>query len=96
MRILDGACRKWRANFHTHTTESDGSKTPEEAMALYRGMGYDILSLTDHRMVTRPEHVPEGLLLIPGIEMDFFHQAWMRPLKRNTACAKRPGRPSRR
>ena len=36
MRILDGACRKWRANFHTHTTESDGSKTPEEAMALAR------------------------------------------------------------
>ena len=74
MKILDGACRKWRANFHTHTTESDGSKTPQEAMALYRGMGYDILALTDHRVVTRPEHVPKGLLLIPGIEMDFFHQ----------------------
>lgn len=74
MKILDGACRRWRANFHTHTTESDGSKTPQEAMALYRGMGYDILALTDHRVVTRPEHVPQGLLLIPGIEMDFFHQ----------------------
>lgn len=74
MKILDVACRRWRANFHTHTTESDGSKTPQEAMALYRGMGYDILALTDHRVVTRPEHVPEGLLLIPGIEMDFFHQ----------------------
>ena len=73
MKILDGACRRWRANFHTHTTESDGSKTPQEAMALYRGMGYDILALTDHRVVTRPEHVPQGLLLIPGIEMDFFH-----------------------
>ena len=74
MKILDGACRRWRANFHTHTTESDGSKTPQEAMALYRGMGYDILALTDHRVVTRPEHAPQGLLLIPGIEMDFFHQ----------------------
>jgi len=38
-----------KANLHTHTTESDGKRTPEEAIGLYKAAGYDILALTDHR-----------------------------------------------
>lgn len=62
----------YRANLHTHTTCSDGKQTPAEAMALYRGLGYDILAITDHRKVTQPDNVPEGLLILPGLEMDYM------------------------
>jgi hypothetical protein len=70
MKIIDGSLPIYKANFHTHTTCSDGMKSPAEAMSLYRAMGYDILSLTDHRTVTHVDHAPEGLLVIPGIELD--------------------------
>lgn len=67
----------FKANFHTHTTRSDGHRTPEESMALYRQLGYDVLAITDHRTVTHPGEAPEGLLTIPGVELDLTlgHQA---------------------
>ena len=37
-----------KINLHLHTTESDGHKTPEEAAAIYREAGYDIIAVTDH------------------------------------------------
>lgn len=75
MKLFDDHQLFYKANFHTHTSESDGRLTPEESMRAYRERGYDILALTDHRKVTVPEHVPDGLLMIPGIEMDFiYHQ----------------------
>lgn len=63
-----------KGNFHTHTTCSDGRKTPAEAMALYRAEGYDVLAITDHRKVIVPEksEVPEGLLVLTGIELDYM------------------------
>lgn len=73
MKLFGDHQRFYKANFHTHTTESDGRLSPEDSMRAYRQRGYDILALTDHRMVTVPENVPEGLLMIPGIEIDFFH-----------------------
>ena len=38
-----------KANFHAHTTLSDGRRSPAEAEALYRSRGYDLPALTDHR-----------------------------------------------
>ncbi|MCE5342369.1 MAG: hypothetical protein LLF96_02115 [Eubacteriales bacterium] len=62
----------WKGNLHCHTTMSDGVKTPREAIALYRRLGYNFLAITDHRRVTVPEsHVEEGMLLLPGIELDY-------------------------
>lgn len=62
----------FKGNLHCHTTESDGAKTPEEAIRIYRGMGYDFLAITDHRRVTVPEiRMDEGMLLLPGIELDY-------------------------
>ena len=60
----------FKANFHCHTTESDGRLDPLSAVEFYQSAGYDILSITDHRTVTS---VPErsGMLLIPGIEIDY-------------------------
>lgn len=72
MKLFSDTLPFYKANFHTHTTCSDGCKTPREVMELYRGQGYDILAITDHRKVTIPDpaEIPEGLLLIPGIELD--------------------------
>lgn len=38
----------YKANFHTHTTESDGSLTPSQVIDEYYNANYKILSLTDH------------------------------------------------
>ena len=38
----------WRGNLHTHSTRSDGKRTPEEVCSFYRENGYDFISLTDH------------------------------------------------
>mgnify|MGYP002624529285 CR=1 FL=1 len=63
-----------RGNLHLHTTESDGIRTPKDAMKLYRSLGYDFISITDHRKVTVPkaEEIPGGLIWIPGIELDYY------------------------
>ena len=59
-----------RANFHCHTTNSDGRMNPEDCIRFYKNAGYKILSITDHRMVTEMES--EEILLIPGIEIDYI------------------------
>ena len=40
--------RFYRGNIHTHSTRSDGLRSPEEVVAVYRDHGYDFLALTDH------------------------------------------------
>ncbi len=42
--------RFWKGNIHTHSTLSDGLRTPEHVCATYREAGYDFLALTDHFM----------------------------------------------
>ena len=60
----------FKGNLHTHTTESDGRVSPQEAVTGYAAHGYDFLSITDHRKVTDISKLDnKGMLLIPGIEM---------------------------
>jgi hypothetical protein len=40
--------RFYRGNLHTHSTRSDGAKSPADVAAIYRENGYDFLALTDH------------------------------------------------
>lgn len=40
--------RFWRGNLHTHSTLSDGHRSPEAVCQFYREAGYDFLALTDH------------------------------------------------
>ena len=61
----------WKGNLHTHTTRSDGRKTPEEVCALYRQAGYDFLALTDHRLVGGETFRDGSLLVLSGLEMDY-------------------------
>jgi hypothetical protein len=43
-----------KANFHTHTTVSDGHLSPMEVVDEYQRRGYSILAITDHNRVTYP------------------------------------------
>ena len=72
MLLIDGSKPHYKANLHNHTTNSDGRYSPLESMRAYREAGYDILAITDHRKVTVPEKVPQGLLTVPGIELDYM------------------------
>ncbi|MEM7530752.1 MAG: CehA/McbA family metallohydrolase [Chloroflexota bacterium] len=45
---FDKAGQFWKGNIHTHSTNSDGRVSPEEACQRYRNAGYDFISLTDH------------------------------------------------
>ena len=46
---LDQDGKRWfRGNLHTHSTVSDGLKTPDEVIRIYRNEGYDFLAFTDH------------------------------------------------
>ena len=40
--------RWYRANLHTHTTNSDGQWPPRQVAEHYRRNGYQVLALTDH------------------------------------------------
>ena len=61
----------YRANFHCHTTNSDGGLSPEDCVRFYNDAGYDVLSITDHRSVTHLDETPDHILVIPGIELDY-------------------------
>lgn len=40
--------KQYKANLHSHSTLSDGKRTPEELKQMYKDKGYSILSITDH------------------------------------------------
>ena len=40
--------RFYKGNLHTHSTNSDGSHSPERVIKFYREAGYDFLALSDH------------------------------------------------
>ena len=75
---------QYKANFHTHTSMSDGSGTPHAVIDRYRELGYAILSLTDHDTMS-PEHAtrpwlaferdPEaiGMVAVEGSEILHKH-----------------------
>ncbi len=59
-----------KINLHTHTTDSDGSKTPEQAAKIYKNKGYDIIAITDHWKYRESGEIC-GLRTIAGIEYDY-------------------------
>lgn len=59
----------FRGNLHTHTTLSDGRKTPEEVAEWYRSAGYHFIFITDHGKVTDFSHLcREDFLVLRGGE----------------------------
>ena len=73
---FDQPGRFWRGNLHTHSTASDGQRTPEAVCRLYAEAGYDFLALTDHFLErygyplvdTRPYRTPTFTTLL-GAEL---------------------------
>lgn len=64
--------RWYRGNFHTHTTVTDGAKTPEDTKSIYRALGYDFIALTDHwEFGEGCDNDTSGLVVLSGIEYDF-------------------------
>lgn len=67
---LSGPCVWRRGNLHAHTTESDGTRAPQELIDRYAELEYDFLAITDHDMITDPTAFdPRGMTLIPGNEV---------------------------
>ncbi|MCF6177495.1 MAG: CehA/McbA family metallohydrolase [Victivallaceae bacterium] len=62
--------KKWfKANLHTHSTNSDGELSPAEVAARYRQAGYDVLAITDHDFFTQTDDLgSDDFLLIPSAE----------------------------
>lgn len=61
----------YKANLHSHCTESDGKLTAEEAKAAYKAKGYQIYAYADHRkLIPHPELKDESFLPITALEFD--------------------------
>ena len=64
------AGRWYRGNLHTHSTNSDGRKSVEDAVGWYRDNGYDFMALTDHRVLSDTSALTtDDFITIPGMEM---------------------------
>ena len=59
--------QRLKINLHTHTTNSDGAKTPKEAAEIYKAKDYDIIAISDHGIYTESQAV-SGLRIIGGTE----------------------------
>ena len=67
-----GQPRVWRGAYHVHSTQSDGSGTPEAIAAAAAAAGLDFVILTDHGDGTRTPAGPRivnGVLLIDAVEI---------------------------
>lgn len=68
-----------KGNFHTHTTNSDGSQDPGTVIEGYHEHDYNVLAITDHNHVTWPwteyGQNPDqlGMIPIPGNELSRHH-----------------------
>ena len=61
--------RWFRGNLPTHSTGSDGSRSPREVATWYREHGYDFVALTDHDVRTDVDDMSTpGFLVLPGVE----------------------------
>ena len=61
----------YKGNLHGHSTNSDGRKTPSEAVGWYRDHGYDFVALTDHRLVTDTSAFDtHDFVTVRGMELD--------------------------
>lgn len=64
-----------RGDFHTHSTYSDGLRTPAELVDLAAGRGVRVMALTDHDTLEGLAEAEAaaarhpGFLLVPGVEL---------------------------
>jgi len=68
-----------KADLHTHTTCSDGQKSPQKLIEYAKEVGLTHLSITDHDTVDAYKVVKDleldnGLRIIPGVEVTTMYQ----------------------
>lgn len=68
MELFKNRGKWYKGNLHTHTTVSDGRRSPEECIGLYRKAGYDFLALTDHRKFGKG-FKQDDFLVLSGVEL---------------------------
>ncbi len=66
---FDLAGHWYKGNLHTHTTQSDGNRSPEEAVAWYRSNGYDFLAISDHWVLTPGQAVDARFVTLSATEL---------------------------
>lgn len=64
------ARKQFAGNLHSHTVNSDGHLTPEEAVDLYRSNGYSFLCLSEHDKYTdySGRFDSDDFIILPGLE----------------------------
>jgi len=60
----------YKGNLHLHTTNSDGTYTPEEICIVYKNEGYNFIAITDHGKVTSVKKTFPSFLVIKGAELN--------------------------
>ncbi|HOF27666.1 MAG TPA: PHP domain-containing protein, partial [Clostridia bacterium] len=45
----------YKANYHAHSTRSDGQLPQEEAVNVFKEHGYNFLCLSEHNIVTKTD-----------------------------------------
>lgn len=70
--LLPHNAEYYKANLHSHTTLSDGNKTPEEAKRDYMSHGYSILAYTDHdSYYLHNDLTDENFVALNGFELEY-------------------------
>lgn len=68
--LIDKDKNFYKANLHTHSTNSDGRLSPEQVKAEYKKRGYSVLALTDHEHLIDNSHLnDDGFLTITSCEV---------------------------
>lgn len=66
---FDTGKRWYKANFHAHSTRSDGLLTPQQLVQAYKQQGYSVLMLSEHERYTDTvEFDTVDMMVYPGIE----------------------------
>ncbi len=69
--LLPREGRFYRANLHSHSTDSDGHFTPEELVEGYRAHGYAILAISDHnKFIDRSPLCRDDFLVLNSYEFN--------------------------
>lgn len=65
----------YKGNLHTHTTQSDGTLSPDQAIAWYHEQGYDFCAVSDHWVLTPGQAYAPDFVTISGTELhgDGYH-----------------------
>lgn len=76
-----------KGQLHLHSNRSGDSETPpEQVRAWYAARGYDFIVFTDHNRINAMADGPDGMLVLPGVELTQNLRACEPPPLPGNAC----------